>query len=170
MIGHAEASYLNGGLIAWANTQLPLTTTVCSPKPTEVTLQISSSVIAEKEDVLASIGDESVIVWDARSPEEYAGTRSAAARAGHVPGAVNLDWLELIDRKRHLKLIKNLSEVIREKGLDSAETIITHCQTHHRSGLTYFVGKLLELNIKAYHGSWSEWGNDPDTPIDYPAA
>ena len=170
VIGHTATSYLNGGLIAWANTQLPLTAMVSSPKPTEVALQINLSVIAEKEDVLASIDDDSVIVWDARSPEEYAGTQIAAARAGHVPGAVNLDWLDLLDRKRHLKLIENLAEIISKKGLDKAETVITHCQTHHRSGLTYFVGKLLGMNIKAYHGSWSEWGNDPDTPIENSAA
>ena len=170
VIGHATKSYLNGGLIAWANVQLPLSTAVPQPEPTEVTLQINSSVIAEKEDVLASIEDESVIVWDARSPEEYAGTRIVAARGGHVPGAVNLDWLELMDRGHHLKLINNLPELLKKKGFDKAETVITHCQTHHRSGLTYFAGKLLGLNIKAYHGSWSEWGNDPDTPIENPAA
>ncbi|MBT3897162.1 MAG: sulfurtransferase, partial [Gammaproteobacteria bacterium] len=44
--------------------------------------------------------------------------------------------------------------------------IITHCQTHHRSGLTYLIGKSLGYDIKAYPGSWSEWGNHPDTPVE----
>ena len=168
VVGHTSMSFLNGGLIAWAKAQLPLTTLIKKPKATEVNLQINREVIAEKEEVLASINDESVMVWDARSPEEYAGSRIISARGGHVPGAINLDWLELIDRERHLKLKEDLDEVIAATGLAEAKTIITHCQTHHRSGLTYFVGKLLGLNIKAYHGSWSEWGNDPDTPIENP--
>ena len=46
--------------------------------------------------------------------------------------------------------------------------IITHCQTHHRSGLSYMVGRILGLDIRAYHGSWSEWGNHPETPIELP--
>ena len=170
VIGHSSMSYINGGLTAWAQAKLPLTMREATPQPTEVNLRINSMVVAEKEEVKASINDDSVLVWDARSPEEYNGTRRFAARGGHVPGAINLDWLELIDQKRHLKLIKNVPEIISEAGFTKAGTIITHCQTHHRSGLTYFVGKLLGLNIKAYHGSWSEWGNDPNTPIENPAA
>ncbi|MBT7370850.1 MAG: sulfurtransferase, partial [Gammaproteobacteria bacterium] len=119
---------------------------------------------------LNSLQDNRIQIWDARSAEEYAGTKVVADRGGHIPGAINLDWLDLMDRDRALRLREDLSAVIHDKGLDTAETVITHCQTHHRSGLCYFVGRLLGLNIKAYHGSWSEWGNDPDTPIDNPAA
>lgn len=170
VIGHQGSSVLNGGLIAWAMAQLPLTTEVPWVAPTDVTVTIHTQVIAEKEDVLKSLKDDTTMIWDARSPEEYAGTRVAAARGGHIPGAVNLDWLELMDRDNGLKLRTDVEDLVRDRGFDKAETIITHCQTHHRSGLTYFVGKLLALNIKAYHGSWSEWGNDPDTPIDDPSS
>lgn len=170
VIGHRGSSYLNGGLAAWAGAQMPMTNEVPTPEPTEVSLTINHDVIAEKEEVLASLDDDKVMIWDARSPEEHAGIRVAAARGGHIPGAINLDWLELMDRNRHLRLIENLSDVIKDKGFDTADTVITHCQTHHRSGLTYLAGRLAGLNIKAYHGSWSEWGNDPDTPIDNPAA
>jgi len=44
--------------------------------------------------------------------------------------------------------------------------MITHCQSHHRSGFTYLVGKALGFNIRAYHGSWAEWGNHPTTPVE----
>lgn len=166
VIGHEMSSYLNGGLIAWATAEFPLTAEVPVAEAAQTDLAIDTTVIAETEDVLASIDNDSVIVWDARSPEEYAGTRVVAARGGHVPGAINLDWLELMDRNRQLRLVENYRELIAEKGFDQAETVLTHCQTHHRSGLTYLVGKLAGLNIRAYHGSWSEWGNDPDTPIE----
>jgi len=54
-----------------------------------------------------------------------------------------------------------------ELGIAGDKTIVTHCQTHHRSGFTYLVGKLLGFpRLKAYPGSWSEWGNTLDTPIE----
>jgi thiosulfate/3-mercaptopyruvate sulfurtransferase len=51
--------------------------------------------------------------------------------------------------------------------VDPARPVITHCQSHHRSGLSYMVGRLLGFaNIRAYHGSWGEWGNRDDLPIE----
>ena len=170
VIGHRESSYLNGGLIAWTEDQLPLTTDVPVTPETHVSLTIHQEFIAEKEEVLASLNDADTQIWDARSPEEYMGTKVVAARGGHIPGAINMDWLELMDRQRGLRIRQDIEDLVTAKGFGSSSKIITHCQTHHRSGLTYLVGKMLDLNIKAYHGSWSEWGNDSDTPIDNPAA
>ncbi len=170
VIGHEISSYLNGGLIAWAEDQLPLTANVPETSATNVALTIHPELIAEQEEVLASLNDSTTQIWDARSPEEYMGTTVFAARGGHIPGAINLDWMELMDRQRGLRLRQDLAELVSAKGFGASDKIITHCQTHHRSGLTYLVGKTLNLNIKAYHGSWSEWGNDSEMPIDNPVA
>ena len=170
VVGHKKSSYLNGGLIAWAEDQLPLTSSAPETRETIVALTIQSEFIAEKEEVLASLNDANIQIWDARSPEEYVGKQVFAARGGHIPGAINCDWLELIDRQKGLRLRQDIANLVSAKGFDSSSKIITHCQTHHRSGLTYLVGKVLGFNIKAYHGSWAEWGNDSDTPIDNPAA
>ena len=170
VLAHSQASCLNGGLIAWADEGLPLTQETPEVLPTSVELTIHRDVIAEKEDVLQSLDDKNTQIWDARSPQEWAGTKVVAARGGHIPGAINLDWLELMDRHRALRLREDVGELVAARGFRPDANIITHCQTHHRSGLTYLVGKMLGLNIRAYHGSWSEWGNDPDTPIDNPAA
>jgi thiosulfate/3-mercaptopyruvate sulfurtransferase len=170
VIGHKKSAYLNGGLIAWAGDQLPLTASAPETQETNVSLTIHPEFIAEKDEVLASLNDANTQIWDARSPEEYMGEKVFAARGGHIPGAINCDWLELMDRQKGLRLRQDIADLVSAKGFESSNRIITHCQTHHRSGLTYLVGKILGLDIKAYHGSWAEWGNDSDTPIDNPAA
>lgn len=173
VVGHQKSSYLNGGLIAWVNEQMPLTTEVPKVTPAEVSvdrdLNLNLSVIAEMSDVLESLGDANTKVWDARSPEEHAGIKVAAQRGGHIPGAINLDWLELMDPQNNLKLRQDLNSLLESRGFEADDAIITHCQSHHRSGLSYLVGKHLGRNIRAYHGSWSEWGNDPSTPIEDPS-
>ena len=119
-------------------------------------------------DVLSSINNADTVVWDARAPEEFNGTKVTASKNGHVPEAISLDWIHMKDLNNNSKL-RDLDE-IRSKldglGITNQVKVITHCQTHHRSGLTYFVGKLLGLNISAYDGSWSEWGNHPETPVE----
>lgn len=170
VIGHRNSSLLNGGLVAWFNEGYPVTAQADPVEPCDIAITINPSVIAEKEDVLKASREDDTVIWDARSPEEYAGYRVAAARGGHVPSAVNLDWLELMDRDRNLRLREDLDSLLADRGIDPAKKVITHCQTHHRSGLTYFVGKLKRMDIRAYHGSWSEWGNDPETPVNNPAA
>ena len=115
-------------------------------------------------DVLASLKDDSTLIWDVRSAEEYAGLRSGSARHGHVPGAVNLDWELLKDSRRQLRLVENLDEIAASLGLLQAKQIITHCQSHHRSGLSYLVGRLLGLNIKAFHGFMGRMGQRSEHP------
>lgn len=167
-IGHRHSSYLNGGLHAWYREQHPVTADVAPVTPTAVDLVLDRSVIADLETVRAALGDPAIKIWDARSREEYLGLRPSALRNGHIPGAVNLDWLELMDTTRNLRLLP--LDVLRQKlahiGIHPGDQIITHCQSHHRSGLTYLVAKALGYDVKGYHGSWSEWGNRDDTPIE----
>ena len=166
VVGHASWSYLNGGLIAWMTEQRVVTSEPSIPVPTIVEIEICSDAIAEKETVLDALQDDQVVIWDARSSQEFSGERRVAARGGHIPGAINLDWLETMDRNHAMRIRADIAQVLRSRGITKEKQVITHCQTHHRSGLTWLIGKALNYNISAYHGSWSEWGNDPDTPIE----
>ena len=170
VIGHHDWAYLDGGLHAWHGAGLPLSQSPTQAEPGEaLNLTINLDPIAEIADVMAALNDDAQVIWDVRSAEEYAGLRSGSARAGHIPGAVNLDWELLKDSGRQLRLVEDLDGLAASLGLLDADQVITHCQTHHRSGLSYLVGRLLGLHIRAYHGSWAEWGNDPDTPIVNPS-
>lgn len=169
VIGHRNYSYLNGGLQAWLSGGHPSEDVANLPPPSEIEITIDSTPIAEIEDFINLLGNSQLGIWDARSPEEYRGEKVLAQRGGHIPGAVNLDWLELIDNGNDMRL-KNLSALqarLDHIGLSADKTIITHCQTHHRSGLSYLLMKILGYpHIKGYHGSWGEWGNREDTPIE----
>lgn len=170
-LDHPEYSFFNGGFNAWSAAGK-----VCSQRTPEITAteyraEIVPGPIIQLEDLVSRLEDTDFAVWDARSAREFSGEKVTAQRAGHIPGAVNLDWLELIDRDRDLRLVDldQLREKLNGLGLTADKEIATHCHTHHRSSLAYLVMKLLGYpSIKGYDGSWSEWGNREDTPIELP--
>lgn len=167
VIGYRRWRYLNGGIHAWRAAGKPVATgTGRIPTPTVADLTLDLSPVAEAEDVHSAMHDADQVIWDVRSAEEFRGERRAAKRAGHVPGARHLDWLHLKNPDDHLRLSPNLPELLRRHGITPDKSVVTHCQTHHRSGLSYMVARLLGFpRIRAYHGSWSEWGNRDDLPI-----
>ncbi len=166
VVGHRNWAYLDGGLNAWVADGLPLSTEISAPTPSTAAITIDRDPIIDVEEILARLGDSSLAIWDCRSEAEYRGTKSGSARAGRIPGALHLDWLDLMDPTRHLRLRTDLPGLLAGAGIRREADIVTHCQTHHRSGLSYLVGRLLGLSIRAYDGSWAEWGNRTDTPVE----
>jgi thiosulfate/3-mercaptopyruvate sulfurtransferase len=169
-IGHQHYSLLNGGMVTWINEDYPVEQSSVKPEPSSYAVTtIHQHAIASVEDIVARLHDAQQAIWDARSPEEYEGSKILAQRGGHIPGAANLEWTELMDPSRNLRLLPlpQLTAMLEQHGLTPDKSIITHCHSHHRSGLTYVVAKLLGYpQIKAYDGSWGEWGNRDDTPIE----
>lgn len=167
-LGHSRYSYLNGGLVAWRAAGLPQESDEHLPAPSAYDAQlVNPHCSLTKEQILARLGQPDFAIWDARSAAEYSGEKVISARGGHIPGAVNYEWTLGMDKDRALRILPpgEFRALLRQLGLDEHKEIATHCQTHHRSGFTYLVGKILGLNIKGYAGSWSEWGNDPATPV-----
>lgn len=168
VIGHPRYHFLNGGLQAWLADGLPVTQNIPAPATTQ-TLQLTlhEAPSASREYLQSRLGASDLAVWDARSPAEFSGEKVLAARGGHIPGAINFEWTAGMDRERGLRIRRDMAQVLQGLGITPDKEIITHCQTHRRSGFTYVVAKALGYpRVKAYAGSWSEWGNLADTPIE----
>lgn len=168
--GHKHFSLLDGGLQAWINENHPVSSQAEEISETEYTVKYSNTkATTDKKYILSHLDKQSVTLVDARTPGEYEGTDKRAHRGGHIPGAINLEWARAIDHQRNLRL-KSKSELLSlyaGKGITPDNEIITYCQTHTRSAHSYIVLKYLGYpRVKGYPGSWSEWGNDPETPIE----
>ena len=170
VMGHSGVSYLDGGLLAWNALSLPVESgeTARPAKPGNWTPAHKPALLATKQEVLEAIESDHSQILDARSPEEHNGLKSASARRGHIPGAIHLNWLDTRDtaNNNRLKSPEELRSMLQQRGVNPDNTIIPHCQTHHRSSHSYMMLRSLGYrHIAGYAGSWSEWAADTTLPI-----
>jgi len=170
VIGHTGYSLLNGGLHAWANEGHPLTSeaSTITPSHYEARIQPDSSALADAVYIRDHLSDPEVALLDVRSPQEFHGELRYAARAGHIPGAVNFEWTEAMEQHRNLRLrpADELHKRLEQLGIRQGQTVVAYCQTHHRSAYSWFMLKWLGYAARGYPGSWSDWGNRNDTPVE----
>lgn len=167
--GHRRFSLLNGGLHAWVNEEYPLQREAVTPVRRIYHCQPNGKGVADKEYILAHLEDPHIVLLDTRTPQEFDGRKMFAHRGGHIPGAVNMDWVHTMDARHNLRLLpqEQLRQILEPLGVTPDKEIIVYCQTHHRSSHTYIVLKSLGYeNVMGYPGAWSEWGNDPQTPVE----
>ncbi|MCW8855644.1 MAG: sulfurtransferase [Gammaproteobacteria bacterium] len=168
--GHTKTSLLNGGLISWANEGHSLDNEAVHTTPAHYEVSYSNmDVVADTDYILKNLENKNVALLDARSAAEYDGSKKFAERGGHIPGAIHFEWTDGMDRQRNYRLLADdeLKSKLNALGLTEDKEIIVYCQTHHRSALSYFMLKQLGYEkVRGYPGSWSEWGNRMDTPVE----
>ena len=174
--GHGSVSLMDGGRSKWEAEGRPLTTDLA--RPVRTTYHVTRERVefrALQMDVFRHLDNPVGVLVDVRSPEEYAGLilappglNETAQRAGHIPGASNIPWSEVLQSDGTFKTTAQLERLYGSRGIHPNDDIITYCRIGERSSHSWFVLKELlgYEKVRNYDGSWTEWGNLIGAPIE----
>jgi len=175
--GHEKVRIMNGGRKKWEEDGRPLSKEVPNyPRTAYAAKEPDKTIRAYRQDVFSHIEARRPLV-DVRSPQEYTGElismpnypQEGATRGGHIPGAASIPWSKAVnDADATFKSSDELRALYEDKGIKAGDDIIAYCRIGERSSLTWFVLKYLlgYPNVRNYDGSWTEWGNLVDAPIE----
>ncbi|MBI3943927.1 MAG: sulfurtransferase [Chloroflexi bacterium] len=165
---HSDVRIYNGGSVKWVADGEKLVKDEVKVTPSTYAAGTpDESIRTDWNYVVSHVGDPSVMFCDARGPKEYAGTDVRSAQGGHIPDAINIDWVNNVNDDGTFKSKAALTELYAKAGFTADKEVITYCQTGVRAADTWFV--LRELlgfpKVRNYDGSWEEYGNRPDSKI-----
>jgi thiosulfate/3-mercaptopyruvate sulfurtransferase len=175
--GHEDVRLLDGGRQKWTDEGRELTAETPQPEQAEYTAtERDESIRTYRDAVKEAIGEQTKALVDVRSPQEFAGDliappgyeQEGAQRAGHIPTAASIPWATAVRDDGTFKSADELRELYETKGITPEKEVTAYCRIGERSAHTWFV--LQELlgyeKVKNYDGSWTEWGNLVDVPIE----
>ena len=158
--------YLNGGLVAWKMAGFPVTKELPVVKKGNFVATPSAPLLVDKEYVLNSLKTRSAEVVDARMKRFYDGDPTGNPRDGHITGALNLAYTDMIDSVNNIKptevLLKNFQAVLPDKNKE----VVTYCFIGQTASVIYLTGRSLGYNVKVYDGSMQEWSRIPELPME----
>lgn len=175
--GHHDVRLLDGGRQKWIEEGRDFTLDPARPTPTTyVAKERDESIRVRRDEVLAGLADDSIALVDVRSPQEFSGDlvappgyeQEGASRAGHIPGARSIPWATAVRDDGTFKSTDELRDIYESRGISPDKEVRAYCRIGERSAHTWFV--LRELlgyeDVKNYDGSWTEWGNLVEAPIE----
>jgi len=173
--GCKDMKLMNGGRKKWLEEDKPLTKEIPTyPRGNFESSGPDNNIRVFLRYVSDTLGSK--VLVDVRSPKEFTGEILAppeyptehAQRGGHIPGAANIPWAQAVNDDGTFKSADELSKIYQSKGITADKEVISYCRIGERSSHTWFVLKYLlgYPNVKNYDGSWTEWGNMIDNPIE----
>jgi thiosulfate/3-mercaptopyruvate sulfurtransferase len=166
-VGHHMVRILDGGLKSVPGEKL--VTAAPGITPAAYREHEHPDMVASLARIRDSLRKPGVQLFDVRTPEEHFGEHVRSRHGGAIPGAINLNWTEANRPDGKLKAPDELRTQYRALGLDPEAEIITYCQGGYRAAHAYYALRRAGFRqVRNYVGSWGEWGNHDDVPIDRP--
>jgi thiosulfate/3-mercaptopyruvate sulfurtransferase len=175
LFGHDNVRVLNGGHQKWVASGRPVTSDLSTFAPTQYRAKTpDSSLRVLYEEVRSSIGKKERVLLDVRTPQEFKGEifmmkpPEGKERAGHIPGAVHIEHIQMLNEDGTFKSAKELQTLLKSKGVTPDKEIFPYCAIGGRSAYTWFILKYLlgYPNVRNYDGSWNEWSQHPENPVE----
>jgi thiosulfate/3-mercaptopyruvate sulfurtransferase len=156
---------VDGNFPLWQRSGKPVASETALVPPQPLKIAFRPDRHATREEVLVVLKKGTTRIVDARSTAEYTGHEKLSRRAGHIPAACHLEWVELVDNDGRFLSPDELRVRFSKLGIKPGEPVIAHCQGGGRASVDTFALEYLGVPTRNYYLGWSDWGNTEETPV-----